>query len=176
MDINYQITTKCATVSESKLFHQLNTPYLTTRSLILTRGFCCVACPSAPPFLPTPFFPLCCTVTFLIWLDVSRVKNTVGNRSIKLVRAGSGSGRFQTGPNSKFKFEFKKIENSKKNPKNTSSCDESNGVKFFSNIRSFSILWEHLKLNRKKHAYKSIQIQCKICKSSTKEGWRVHLG
>ena len=37
----------------------------------------------------------------------------------------------------------------KKIPKNTSSCDESNGVKFFSNIHSFSILCGHLKLNKK---------------------------
>ena len=31
---------------------------------------------------------------------------------VKSVRIGSGSGRFQTGPNSKFKFELKKIKNS----------------------------------------------------------------
>ena len=35
-----------------------------------------------------------------------RVPLTGGNRS------GSGLGRYQTGPNSKFKFEFKKIKNS----------------------------------------------------------------
>jgi hypothetical protein len=35
-----------------------------------------------------------------------------------------------TGPNSKFKFEFKKMKKSQKNPKNTSRRDESNGVKF----------------------------------------------
>jgi len=34
-----------------------------------------------------------------------------------------------TGPNSKFKFEFKKMKKSQKILKNTSSCDESNGVK-----------------------------------------------
>ena len=39
------------------------------------------------------------------------------------VRTGSGFGWFQTGPNSKFKFEFKKIKNSKKISKNISSCD-----------------------------------------------------
>ena len=37
----------------------------------------------------------------------------------------------QTGPNLKFEFEFKKMKNSQKIPKNTSSCGESNGVKFF---------------------------------------------
>ena len=52
------------------------------------------------------------------------------------------------------------MKNSQKNLKNTPSCDESNGVKFFSNIYSFSILYEHLKLNK---TYKSIQIQCKTC-------------
>ena len=51
-------------------------------------------------------------------------------KPVKPVRAGSGLGRYQTGPNSKFKFEFKKIKKSQKNPKNTSRCDESNGVKF----------------------------------------------
>ena len=50
---------------------------------------------------------------------------------VKPVRTGSGSGRFQTGPNSKFKFKFQKMKNSQKISKNTSSCDESNGVKFF---------------------------------------------
>ena len=39
--------------------------------------------------------------------------------------------RLETGPNSKFKVEFKKMKKSQKNPKNTSSCDEFNGVKFF---------------------------------------------
>ena len=33
--------------------------------------------------------------------------------SVRLpVRAGFGLGRYQTGPNSKFKFEFKKLKNS----------------------------------------------------------------
>ena len=45
-------------------------------------------------------------------------------------RPGSGLDRYQTGPNSKFKFKFKKMKNSQKVPKNTSWCDESNGVKF----------------------------------------------
>ena len=49
---------------------------------------------------------------------------------VKPVWTGSGSGRFQTGPNSNFKFELKN-KNSQKISKNTSSCDESNGVKFF---------------------------------------------
>ena len=49
---------------------------------------------------------------------------------VKPVRTRSGLGRFQTVPNLKFKFEFKKIKNSQKIPKNTSRCDESNGVKF----------------------------------------------
>ena len=47
------------------------------------------------------------------------------------VRTGSGLERLQTGPNSNFKFEFRKMEKSQKNSKNTSSCDESNGVNFF---------------------------------------------
>ena len=47
---------------------------------------------------------------------------------VKPVR--SGFGWYQTGPNSKFKFKFKKMKNSQKIPKNTSMCDESNGVKF----------------------------------------------
>ena len=54
----------------------------------------------------------------------ARVYKTGGNRS------SSGLGRYQTGPNSKFKFEFKKIKNSQKISKNTLRCDEFNGVKF----------------------------------------------
>ena len=46
------------------------------------------------------------------------------------IRLGSGLDRYQTGPNSKFKFKFKKMKNSQKISKNTSRCDESNGVKF----------------------------------------------
>ena len=64
---------------------------------------------------------------------VFRVHLTVGNRSGLTGtdnRSGSGLGRYQTGPNSKFKFEFKKRKNFQKNSKNTSRCDESNGVKF----------------------------------------------
>ena len=49
---------------------------------------------------------------------------------VKLVRPGSGLGRYQTGPNSKFEFEFKKMKKFQKISKNTSKCDESNGVKF----------------------------------------------
>jgi len=49
---------------------------------------------------------------------------------VKPVRPGSGLGRYQIGPNSKFKFEFKKIKKFLKIPKNISRCDESNGVKF----------------------------------------------
>ena len=49
---------------------------------------------------------------------------------VKPVRPGSSLVRYQTGPNSKFKFEFKKMKNSQKILKNTSRCDESNGVKF----------------------------------------------
>ena len=43
----------------------------------------------------------------------------------------------------KFKFEFKKMKNSKKNSKNTSRCDESNGVKFsqkFVHLIYFSVI------------------------------------
>ena len=80
----------------------------------------------------------------------SRVHKTVGNRS------GSGLGWYQTDPNSKFKFEFQKMKNFQKIPKNTSSCDESNGVKFFQIFIHLVYFCEHLKL--KKHAYKSIQI------------------
>src|SRR6185436_7327128 len=45
-------------------------------------------------------------------------------------------------------------------------------VSNFLKNRSFSIVCGDLKLNKKKRAYKSIQIQCK---SSIKESWRVHL-
>jgi len=37
--------------------------------------------------------------------------------------------RYETGQNSKFKIEIKKMKNSQKIHKNTSRCDESNGVK-----------------------------------------------
>ena len=46
------------------------------------------------------------------------------------VRSGSGLGWYQIGSNSKFKFKFKKWNILKKIPKNTSRCDESNGIKF----------------------------------------------
>jgi hypothetical protein len=44
------------------------------------------------------------------------VNETGGNRfgltgPVKPVRPGFGLGRYQTGPNSKFKFEFKKMKN-----------------------------------------------------------------
>ena len=59
------------------------------------------------------------------WGITVRVHQTVGNRT------GSGLVRYEIGPNSKFKFKFKKMKNSqKKIAKNTSRCDESNGVKF----------------------------------------------
>ena len=51
-------------------------------------------------------------------------------KPVKPVRPGSGLGRYQTGPNSKFKFESKNEKFLKKISKNTSRCDESNGVKF----------------------------------------------
>ena len=53
-------------------------------------------------------------------LPLPRVPQTVGNQT------GSGLVRYETGPNSKFKFKFKK----RKIPKNTLRCDKSNGVKF----------------------------------------------
>ena len=49
---------------------------------------------------------------------------------VKPVRPGFGLDRYRIGPNSKFKFKFKKMKNSQKIPKNTSRCYESNGVKF----------------------------------------------
>ena len=52
---------------------------------------------------------------------------------VKPVRPGFGLGRYQTSPNSKFKFEFKKMKIPKKIPKNTSRCDKPNGVKFSQN-------------------------------------------
>ena len=47
------------------------------------------------------------------------------------IPTGTGPETAVTGVNSKFKVEFKKMKKSQKHPKNTSSCDESNGVKFF---------------------------------------------
>ena len=58
-------------------------------------------------------------------------RNRTGYRGYRSNRPGSGSGRLETGPNSNFKFEFEKMKKSQKILKNTSSCDESNGVKFF---------------------------------------------
>ena len=46
------------------------------------------------------------------------------------------------------------MKNSQKNFKNTSRCDEYNGVKFFSKIRSFNIFFGHLKLNQKRKGKK----------------------
>jgi hypothetical protein len=43
----------------------------------------------------------------------------------------TGSGRFPTGPNSKYKFEFKKWKKSHKILKNISRCVEFNGVNNF---------------------------------------------
>ena len=54
----------------------------------------------------------------------SRVHQT--GEPVRPVRPGSSLGRYQTGPNSKFKFKFK----IRKISKNTLRCDESNGVKF----------------------------------------------
>ena len=50
----------------------------------------------------------------------------LGTGPIWPVTVQTGPGRYQTGPNSKFKFELKKWKISK----NTSRWDESNGVKF----------------------------------------------
>ena len=50
--------------------------------------------------------------------------------AVKPVRPGSGLSWYQTGPNSKFEFEFKKWKIPQKIPKNTLRCDESSGVKF----------------------------------------------
>jgi len=54
------------------------------------------------------------------------------------------------------------MEKSQKILKNTSSCDESNGGNFFSNIRSFSILCEHLKLNKKNMHTKVYKYNVKV--------------
>ena len=50
------------------------------------------------------------------------VSKTVGNRT--------GLVRYETGQILKFEFEFIKMKNSQKIPKNISRYDESNGVKF----------------------------------------------
>ena len=49
---------------------------------------------------------------------------------LQSVRPGFGFDRYQIGPNSKFKFEFKKMKIFQKISKNTLRCDESNGVNF----------------------------------------------
>ena len=55
------------------------------------------------------------------------------------------------------------MKNSQKIPKNTSRCDESNGVKFSQKFVHL-VFCGDLKLNKKKRTYKSIQIQCKSSK------------
>ena len=62
--------------------------------------------------------------------DVTAMVNQTGGNRSGLTGFGFGLGRYQTGPNLKFKFELKKMKISKKILKNTSRCDESNGVKF----------------------------------------------
>ena len=67
---------------------------------------------------------------------IDKVNLTGGNRSgltgYRSNRSGPVPVWAGTKPaqNSKFKFKFKKLKNSQKIPKNTSRCDESNGVKF----------------------------------------------
>ena len=60
-----------------------------------------------------PDLVLSVTVTFSTHLVLRRVYLTGGNRSgltgYRSNRSGSGLGRYQTGPNSKFKFKFKKF-------------------------------------------------------------------
>ena len=53
------------------------------------------------------------------------VYQTVGNRT-----GLTGLVRYETGQILKFEFEFIKMKNSQKIPKNISRYDESNGVKF----------------------------------------------
>jgi len=68
-------------------------------------------------------------VTGSVWpVPVKPVRS--GSGLGRFGQTGSGLGRYQTGPNSKFEFEFKKWKIPQKNPKNTSRCDESNSVKF----------------------------------------------
>jgi len=55
----------------------------------------------------------------------SMVYQTVGNRT-----GQNGLVRYETGQILKFEFEFIKMKNSQKIPKNISRYDESNGVKF----------------------------------------------
>ena len=68
-------------------------------------------------------------MTNLLWAGLTK---PVGTGS---VWAGTKPAQIQNS-----NLNSKKNKNSQKIPKNTSRCDESNGVKFFSKIRSFSIL------------------------------------
>ena len=70
-------------------------------------------------------------------------------RPVKPVRAGSGFGRYPTGPNSKFKFEFKKWKIFKEILKILQGATNIM-VQIFSKIRSFSIVCRDLKLNQKR--------------------------
>ena len=93
------------------------------------------------------------------------------NRSNRPVNRSNRS----IGPNSKFKFEFKKIKNSQKISKNTSKCDESNGVKFLKNsfiqysLRGFEVKQKNVHTKIYKYNVKVVQkrvggfIQIKIC-------------
>ena len=81
---------------------------------------------------------------------------------VKLVRTGSGLGRFQTDPNLKFEFEFKKMKIPKKILKILQVATNLMVSKNF----KYSFIWYTLRafeFKQKKRAYKSIQIQCKIC-------------
>ena len=69
-------------------------------------------------------------MTFGYCMDPLLVGSWLSYPGLK-IPTGTGSGRFQTGPNLKFKFEFQKIKKFQKIPKNTSSCDNFNGVKFY---------------------------------------------
>jgi len=67
---------------------------------------------------------------------IARVFLPTGTGPETAVTGATGPDRFRyrpvaNRPNSKFKFELKKMKNSQKIPKNTSRCDESNGVKNF---------------------------------------------
>jgi hypothetical protein len=62
-----------------------------------------------------------------------------------------GSGRFPTGPNSKFGFKFKKMKKSHKILKNTSRCVGSNGVKNFQIfVRLYSLRALEVQLKKEK--------------------------
>ena len=51
----------------------------------------------------------------VIWLAIESQSGFTLPVGTGPVRSGSGLGRYQTGPNSKFKFKFKKMKNSQKN-------------------------------------------------------------